>query len=110
MSIDDMILLLESVGIKTIRYGHHEEYFERYISFRVYDIEYTITWFKNESTLSIGQGERAACIPFKYIYFDNTYPLIKGNKSIGFSYHKNEKQTVFDRMYPYEVLRIPLEL
>jgi len=44
------------------------------------------------------------------MYYDTTYPFKNGNKSIGFSYIKKDKKNIFDRVYPFEVFRIPLEL
>ena len=82
----------------------------RTISFTVYGVEYRIEWYCNQSTLLIGSHSRAARIPFKYIYLDRTFPLVKANRSMGFSYVKKEKQSIFDREFPYEVFRIPLEL
>lgn len=84
--------------------------FSRTIAFTVYGIEYRIVWFQNESTLQIGAHKRAARIPFKYMYLDECFPLVGGNKSIGFAYTKLEKTSVFDREYPYEVFRIPIEI
>jgi hypothetical protein len=84
--------------------------FSRTIDFKVYDIDYRIIWYHNESNLCVGHHNRAAKIPFKYIYFDVCFPLVGGNRSIGFSYTKQDKKSMFDREFPYEVFRIPLEL
>ena len=84
--------------------------YSRTIYFKIYDVEYRILWFVNQCTLRIGMTNRACCLPFNYIYFDNTYPLVDSNKSIGFSYVKLNKESFLDRSYPFEVLRIPIEL
>ena len=110
MNRDEMVEFLENLGVKTELLNSGDNYFKRDIQFYINGIRYVINWFVNESTLRIGEGDRRACIPFRYMYYDTTYPLINGNKSIGFSYTKNEKSNMFDRMYPYEILRIPLEV
>ena len=105
-----MQLLLSARGIESELIDHDKYGFSRKIKFKVYDIDYYIIWFTNESTLHIGEGIRTARIPFKYMYLDTTYPLVYGNSSIGFSYTKNEKKSLCSREYPYEVFRIPIEL
>lgn len=110
MTLEEIKELLNRHGVETEYTDIDNHGFSRRIAFKVYDIDYKIVWFCNQSTLEIGHGKRPACIPFKYVYFDNTYPLINGNKSIGFSYSKKEKTSRFDRVYPYEVFRIPLEI
>ena len=109
MTRDEIIKFLEKLNIKTELVGENES-FKRDIEFSVYGIKYTIRWYVNNSTLMVGEGNRRACIPFKYMYYDNTYPLIDGNKSIGFSYTKNEKHDIWNRQYPFESFRIPVEL
>lgn len=108
--LDFFIEFLEKLNIKTEKINVDKYGFSREISFKVYDIDYRIVWFVNQSTLYVGNGNRAACLPFKYIYLDMCYPLIGGNRSIGFSYTKFKKESIFDREYPYEVFRIPIEL
>lgn len=110
ISFEDIIRTLETLEIKTEIVDKDKYGFSRTIKFKVYDIIYKIEWYKNESKLLIGEGKRPAQIPFKFIYFDRNYPLVDNNKSIGFSYSKTEKRSVFDREYPYEVFRIPLEI
>jgi hypothetical protein len=110
MSMDEMESILNNAGIKTERVAHKSESFKRKILFSVYGIKYEIAWHINESNLSIGEGYRAATLPFKFIYFDNTYPLVGGNKSIGFAYEQIEQKSIFDRPFRYEVLRIPIEI
>ncbi len=110
MNKEEMVLFLEGLGLNVDDNNIDNEIFCREIKFSVYGIDYKITWYKNESTLKIGSGNRPACIPFRYMYLDTTFPIIEGNRSIGFSYVKNKKTSAFDREYPYEILRIPLEV
>lgn len=102
--IDSICAFLNQYGIKT------QIHSIRCITFNVYDITYTIEWFINQSTLKIGNNKRSSRIPFKYIYLDNTFPLIDGNRSIAFSFVKNEKKSMFDSEFLYENFRIPIEL
>lgn len=108
--LETFLNFLNSHGIKAELIDFDDYGFSRTIGFAVYGIEYRIIWFKNQSTLQIGTHRRAGQIPFKYMYFDNCFPLVGGNKSIGFSYVKLERKSVFDRQYPYEVFRLPLEI
>lgn len=101
---------LNSHGVNATVFGLESNSYAREIRFSVYGIDYIIIWFVNQSTLYIGEGERAASIPFKHIYLDECFPIAGGNKSIGFAYVKNEKHSMFDREFPYEVFRIPLEI
>lgn len=110
IGFDEIIEALNKLGIENELVNKDKYGFSRTIQFKIYDITYRIIWFVNQSTLTIGEGKRPAQIPFKYIYFDNTFPLIDGNKSLGFSFVKFEKKSIFDRQFPYEVFRIPLEL
>ncbi len=108
--LDDIIKYLNEIDIST-EYVNKDKYgFSRTIKFKVYDTIYRISWFKNQSELLIGENKRCSRIPFKYIYFDNTYPCIGGNKCIGFSQVKFEKKNMFDKEFPYECFRIPIEL
>ena len=110
MNMEEMKRLLESIGVN-VRYGKKDNHgFTRVLEFNVYNLEYKITWFKNQSTLDIGDHTRCATIPFLYIYHDTTFPLRGGNTSIGFSFTKKPKKQMYDEEYPYEVLRIPLEI
>lgn len=109
-SPEEIVKFLNKNGVDARLLNPDDSGFSRIIHFRIYEIEYRIIWFINQSTLQIGTSKRAACIPFKYIYIDETFPLVGGNKSIGFSYTKNKKKSIFDREYPYEIFRIPLEL
>lgn len=110
LNVEQMCEFLNKHGIKTTMINPADTGYSRTIQFKVYEVDYRIVWFINESTLQIGSGDRPAQIPFKYIYFDTTFPLVKDNKSIGFSYVKNEVKGWFDWEFPYEVFRLPLEL
>jgi len=84
--------------------------FSRCIQFTIYTQTYTIEWYKNQSTLFVGINRNIAPqIPFRYIYFDRTYPHVNGNKTIGFTQFKHKKESFFDTEYPYEAFRIPIE-
>ena len=108
--LQELLNFLNNHGVEAELIDFDEHGFSRTIAFTVYNVDYRIIWFKNESTLHIGANKRSACIPFKYLFYDTTYPLIGGNKSIGFSYVKFEKKSIFDREYPYEVFRLPVEM
>ena len=110
MTLEDMTEFLKKQGVEATLINTDEYGYSRTIEFSIYSITYRVVWFCNESTLRIGTGDRAAQIPFKYIYLDTTFPLIKGNKSIGFSYTKKKCTGIADREYPYEVFRVPLEI
>ena len=110
MTKEDILDFLNKYGIKAEFVAFDEIGYSRVIDFSVYGIEYRIVWYVNESTLQIGRHNRAAQIPFKHIFLDQTFPLVGGNKSIAFSYHKLEKNSMWDPDYPYEVFRIPLEI
>lgn len=109
---DEIIPLLDKCGIKVKAIEQKEGKFNRCISFEIYDVTYTIIWYTNQSTLSIGDlsNNRRACIPFKWMFIDRNFPLFDRNVSLAFSYHKFKKESVFDREYPYECFRIPLEI
>lgn len=110
-SQEDIQEFLTKNGIEWKLVNFNELKYSRTIEFKVYETTYRIIWFINQSTLQIMNGSnRPSCIPFKYISFDGCFPLIGGNKSILFSYVKLNKQSIFDREFPYEGFRIPLEL
>jgi hypothetical protein len=109
IKLEEIISFLNKLDINTELVNTDIYGFSRTIQFKVYDIIYRIVWFINQSTLQIGEGKRPAQIPFRFIYLDNNFPLIGENKSIGFSYNKYEKKSMFGREYPYEVFRIPLD-
>lgn len=106
---DEIIKFLNDLGIETQLLGNDDSY-KRTIAFKVYGIDYRIVWFVNQCTLEVGAHDRSAKLPFNYMYLDTTYPLVGGNKSIGFSYHKLERESIWDREYPFEVFRIPIEI
>lgn len=107
---EEIIDFLKSIGIEVELINVDKYGFSREIKFKIYDVIYVIKWWVNQSYLHIGEHERSAQIPFKYIYFDTTYPLIDGNRSIGFSDIKLERKSMFDREYPFGVFRIPIDL
>lgn len=111
IGIEELISFLEKNGISPNRPNNPEPVgFSRVINFKVYDTEYQIIWYVNQSTLKIGSGNRAAFAPFRHVYLDTTFPLIGGNRSIGFSYEKYEKKSIFDSEYPFGIIRIPLDI
>ena len=105
-------------GLEKIRgflkdYGIDSQYvdidkhgYSRTIKFEVYGQVYKIVWYNNESKLIIGENKRASFIVFRYMYFDNSMPILGGNQNIGFAY-----KMVDDRYSPFahETFRIPLE-
>ena len=97
--------IIKTEFINVDRYG-----FSREIKFTVYDQIYVIVWWVNQSYLHVGNHERSAQIPFKYLYLDTTFPLIGGNKSLAFADEKIERKSIFDREYPFASFRIPIEL
>lgn len=108
--IELIINFLKTIGIDAFQKEVDETAnFNRTIFFTIYNVEYQIEWYVNQSTLIIGNKNRSARLPFKYIYLDDCFPLVFENLSIGFSYTKNQKQSIFDREFPYENFRIPLE-
>jgi len=108
--LEELLNFLNNHGVKAELVDLDKYGFSRTIAFNVYSIDYRIEWYVNHSTLEVGAHRRSAKLPFKYIYFDDTYPLVGGNKSIGFAYEKFERKSIFDRLYPFEVFRIPIEI
>jgi hypothetical protein len=108
--LEELLNFLNTHGVKAELVDFDKYGFSRTIAFNVYGIDYRIEWYVNQSTLEVGTHRRSAKLPFKYVYFDNTYPLVGGNKSIGFAYEKFERKSMFDRLYPFEVFRIPIEI
>lgn len=45
---------------------------------------------------------------FKYIYFDNCFPIVGGNENLGFSYIKKDKVNFWDSSFNYYDFRLPL--
>lgn len=110
MNRDEMIEFLENNGIKITRVPEVDGHYDRTIEFHIYNLKYTISWYVNQSKLYIGDGGRCAFIPFRYLFLDLCYPIAGANLSIGFSQTKKEKVNMFDREYPFECFRIPLEI
>lgn len=82
--------------------------FSRTIAFRVKDRTYTVVWFKNHSTLRIGGESDAPQIPFRHVFFDTTFPLVGGNRSLAFCYDAEECSWSGRQMEPFASFRIPL--
>lgn len=110
IELEEIFIFLKELGIEPTYINQDKFGFSRTIQFKVYDTVYQIIWFKNESTLKVGLGRRVAQIPFRWLFLDCSFPLLDANRSIAFSYNKFEKKSLFDRLYPYEVFRLPLEL
>lgn len=110
ISKEQIITFLNGLGIETELINVDKYGFSREISFKVYETEYVIDWWVNQSYLHIGTHVRSAQIPFKYIFLDDTFPLVDGNRSLAFSDEKYEKKSIFDREYPFGIFRIPLDL
>lgn len=107
--LEKIINFLKDYGIDTWYTNFYKEYYySRTIEFKVEGQIYQILWFKNESTLKIGNNPRCGFLPFKYMFFDSTMPIIGGNKSIGFAHKK-----VLDwngETFDYGTFHIPLEM
>lgn len=99
---------VQSYGVKRPGGG---EYFSRVIWFEVFGQKYHIIWYCNLCTLIVGDDlQFGACYPFRWMYYDNAYPLVNGNHSLGFSYKCNPRPvSIFDRRFDFDVFRIPLE-
>ena len=107
---EEIISFLESFGIKPVLINVDKYGFSREIKFEVYGQIYVIDWWINQSYLHIGNFNRSAQIPFKYLYLDTTFPLVDGNRSLAFADEKLERKSTFDREYPFAVFRIPIDL
>jgi len=106
ITIEEIKSLLFEYNIETKESPKTDD-FDRKIEFRINEIDYSIIWFVNHSTLQIGNSNRLAQIPFRFMYFDNTFPLVGGNRSIAFCYDKFKKEFFSDREYPFASFRIP---
>ena len=53
-----------------------------FTTYHLYLSTYQIYWFNNESKLKIGTHKRAGFVMFKYIYFDNCFPIVGGNENL----------------------------
>jgi len=82
--------------------------FNRIIEFEINGQKYYIEWFINQCTLIIGDKKSGARIPFRWMYQDTTFPLIGGNRSLGFSQDRTETTSILDLEFPFSVLRIPI--
>lgn len=116
IDLSDDIKGLEKIVGFLKDYGIDSEYvnfsqdisYSRTIEFLVNNQIYQIFWFRNESVLRIGKESRSGFIPFKFIYFDNTMPIVGGNKSIGFAHTKIQDMLGTD--FAYGNFHIPLEI
>ena len=96
---------IESEYVTFNRYGY-----SRTIQFSINEQTYQIVWFIGESKLKIGVDKRSPFVVFKYIYFDDSFPIVGGNRSLGFSYTRKEVESTFDVEFNYQDFRIPLTL
>lgn len=107
--LEKIVNFLKDYGINSEYVNFHKDYdYSRTIQFEVDSQIYQILWFKNESSLKIGTSSRSGFLPFKYMYFDNTFPIVGGNKSIGFAHRKLENDLW--RTFDYGNFHIPLEI
>ena len=106
--LENIISFLKGYNIESEYVNFNEYSYSRTIQFTVDEQAYQIVWFNNASTLKIGTGLRSPFIPFKYIYFDNSFPIVGSNSSLGFSYTRSEVKYILDREFNYQDFRIPL--
>lgn len=107
--LEDMVEFLKCCGVES-EYINFDGSYSRTIQFVVDEQIYQILWFNNESKLRIGVSKRASFVVFKYIYLDTTFPLISGNKGLGFSFTKKGMKGMFDQEFNYYDFRLPLEI
>ena len=102
--------LLLGLDIPHRRVKTDEHGFSREIEFEVGDDAYSILWFKNQSTLRLGKSKGAPEMPFRHMFHDRTHPSFNSQGgAIGFCYDRYVRDSVFDREFPFESLRIPLQ-
>ena len=106
--LENIISFLKKYDIESEYVNFNEYSYSRTIQFTVDEQTYQIVWFRNESKLKIGTGLRSPFINFKYIYFDNSFPIVGSNRILGFSYTRNEVKYIFDVEFNYQDFRIPL--
>ncbi len=109
IGLDEILDLLKKNNIKAKLVDFDNYGFSRTIAFSVYEIDYRIVWFKNQSNLMIGNHKRSPIIPFRYMCLDNTFPLVEKNRSIAF-YYKKENKGFLKNEHPFESFRIPIEI
>lgn len=109
ITLEEIEDLLSKLDIQYKYVNHHElSNFSRTIEFYVYNIQYQIIWYKNESYIQIGNNIRAPQYPFRYMYLDTTAPIAPfDNKSLAFAYVEEDDGS---GRYPWGVFRIPLEI
>lgn len=114
MTKDDIFKFLLDNGVSaTTTDSNPDGTLNRIIEFTIHGKEYAVEWYVNHSTLFIGRYDDpfAASIPFRYIFSDTTFPYDSVVKSgIAFSYTKKTRQHFTDRVYPFEVFRIPFKI
>lgn len=106
--LENIVLFLNSYNIQSEYVAFDKHSYSRTIQFTVNEQVYQIVWFNNESKLKIGTHKRSSFVTFKYIYFDNCFPIVGGNENLGFSYTRHEKKSIFDMEFNYQDFRIPL--
>lgn len=106
--LENIVSFLKSYNIKSKCVDFDKYNYSRTIEFTVNEQTYQICWFNNESKLKIGTHKRASFVVFKYIYFDNCFPIAGGNENLGFSYTKKEKTNRYDSDFNYYDFRLPL--
>lgn len=111
MDRQEMIDLLKSLGIDAQLKKADEDFeFSRVIEFAIRGKAYVIYWYANYSTLYLGNDASCPQILFKFIFVDTTFPFGGDFKNgLAFSLVKNQKKTMTDSAYPFEVLRIPVQ-
>lgn len=106
--LENIVAFLKSHNIES-KYVDFDKYkYSRTIEFIVNEQVYQICWFNNESKLRIGTHKRAGFVVFKYIYFNNCFPIVGGNENLAFSYAKKEKNSVVYNEFNYYDFRLPL--
>ena len=106
--LENIISFLKGYNIESRHVNFNEYSYSRTIQFTVEEQTYQIVRFRNESKLKIGVGDRSPFVTFKYIYFDNSFPIVGSNRSLGFSYTRKEVEYILDREFNYQDFRIPL--
>jgi len=85
MTRDEIIDVLEFAGVKTELAKTAQDYdYQRCVDFTVNDTDYRIVWFANTSTLK-ERTDRGWEYPFRYVKFDDCYPMVGGNHNLTFS-------------------------
>lgn len=112
IDINEIFKILKDNNINYRNIGHslsegdEKNEFKRNIDFKVYGIEYRITWYVNLCTLYIrNKSRRCACIPFYSMKICRNAPVaFGGNYSLVFY------SILYEDEHIYESFRIPLDL